>query len=253
MKKYFKNLIIVLGIIAFTGLNQSCTHDPFLLDEMEPDPMDTMTNPMDTMVVDTTIMENPCDSTVIYFKKDILPILQGSCALSGCHDASSAAKGVILDNYENVTNTIDVSPFNLGGSQLYEILTTSNTSQIMPPGGKLENTQISLIAQWILQGALDLECDYEPVGCDTVDISYSGTISKILSNSCYACHSTSIAFGDVILDTYDGVKKEAESDRLLGVLNWDQGFQRMPQGKNQLDSCTIAKVKSWIDEGAQNN
>jgi hypothetical protein len=40
---------------------------------------------------------------------------------------------------------------------------------------------------------------------------------------------------------------------LYGSINWESGFSMMPQGQNQLDSCTIAKVKTWIDEGAKNN
>ena len=81
--------------VSMMILQESCTHDPFI-----PDMMDE--NPIDTMTMDTTIIAEPCDTTIIYFNTEILPILNGSCAFSGCHDASTASDGVILDNYENV-------------------------------------------------------------------------------------------------------------------------------------------------------
>ena len=234
-------------------IQQSCTHDPFLMEELDPNPMDTMTTPLDTMLIDTTMIGVPCDSTLIYFNKDILPILIGSCAFSGCHDAASANDGVILDNYENVISTAKVVPFDLSDSELYEVMTDDDPDDVMPPTGKLDNATINLIAQWILQGAENLECDYETEDCSTEDISYSGFISGVFSTSCNGCHSTSAAFGGVILDTHAGVSAVVDAGRLYGSINGDQGFESMPQGQDQLDSCSIAKIKSWIDDGALDN
>ena len=258
MNNAVNHILIVLAIIAWICIHQSCTHDSLIMDDMEPDPMDTMSNPMDTMVVDTMDMdttgnEMPCDPDVVYFQNDILPILQGSCAFSGCHDADSASDGVILDNYENVLNTADVEPFDLSDSKLYEVITENDPDDVMPPTGKMDNAKISLIAQWILQGALDLECDQETSDCETENVSYSGFVAGIFDTSCNGCHSTTAAFGGVILGQYEMVKIEVDNGKLFGAINWDEGFERMPQGQDQLDSCTIVKIKSWIDEGAQNN
>lgn len=258
MNKDVNHILIIFGIIAWICMHQSCTHDSLIMDDMEPDPMDTMTYPMDTMVVDTMDIDTtgngmPCNPDIVYFQNDILPILQGSCAFSGCHDADSASDGVILDNYENVLNTADVEPFDLSDSKLYEVITENDPDDVMPPTGKMDNAKISLIAQWILQGALDNECDEDTSDCDTDNISYSGFVSGVFSTSCNGCHSTTAAFGGVILDTYSGVNTVINNNRLYGAINWDQGFERMPQGQNQLDDCTIAKIKSWIDDGAENN
>jgi len=228
-----------------------------MIEDMEPDPMDTMTNPMDTMVIDTmdmdtTTMGIPCDPDIVYFQNDILPILLGSCAFSGCHDMATATDGVILDNYDDVINTADVEAFDLSDSKLYEVITDDDPEEMMPPSEKLDNESINLIALWILQGAENLECDEEDI-CDTSDISYSGFVEGVFSTSCNGCHSTSAAFGGVILDTYTDVVVEVENGKLYGAINWDEGFERMPQGQDQLDSCTIAKIKSWIDDGAQDN
>ena len=237
------------SIIAY----QSCTHDPFLIDDIDPDPMDTINNPIDTMNIDTTDIVTPCDPDLIYFSKDILPILLGSCAISGCHDAATATEGIILDNYVNVVNTAKVKPFDLSDSELYEVITEDDPDKLMPPTGKLDNAKISLIAQWILEGAKNLECDEEIEGCDTENISYSGFVKGIFNTSCIGCHSTSAASGGVILDTYAGVKTVVNNNRLYGAINWDVGFEKMPQGQDKIDDCKISKIKSWIDDGAQNN
>lgn len=229
-----------------------------MIDETDPNMMDTTQNPVDTMVVDTmvidtTIIMNPCDSNIIYFDKDILPILIGSCAFAGCHDVATASDGVVLDSYDNVLNSDVVEPFDLSDSELYEVITESDVDKVMPPSGKLENAQISLIAAWILQGAKNLECDEENELCITGNISYSGFVKDVFDTSCNGCHSTTAAFGGVILDTYEGVKITVDTERLYGAINWNANFSPMPQGQAQLDSCKIAKIKSWIDEGAQNN
>ena len=155
--KKYHFLYLALTIIIVV-IQLSCTHDSFLPGNMEPDPMDTMD--IDTIPMDTTFVGNPCDTNVIYFQNDILPLLLGSCAFSGCHDAASASDGVILNNYDNVINTADVTPFNLSESKIYKVITENDPEDVMPPTGKLDNEKINLIAQWILQGAKNLECDH---------------------------------------------------------------------------------------------
>lgn len=147
-----------MGILIWICLHQSCTHDP-IFDDMDPDPIDTMDNHIDTMDIDTTDMENPCDSTIVYFLNEILPVFVNNCALSGCHDAATATNGVVLDNYENIINTEKIEPFDLDDSEIYELITENDPNKVMPPSGKLDDNQINLIGSWITQGAQDLECE----------------------------------------------------------------------------------------------
>ena len=242
MKKYIFGFLTILTVAYIL---QSCTHDPIMIDEFEPDPKDTMT-------IDTTIVGNPCDPEIVYFDRDIQPILMGSCAFSGCHNTATATKDVILDSYENVISTAKVKPFDLEGSDLYEVITDSDPDKVMPPSGKIQNQKVNLIALWILQGAENLVCD-EPVNCVSEDISYNDYVKEILNISCIGCHSTAAASGGVVLDSYQEVKKVADAGRLYGSINRDQGYSEMPKNQEQLDSCIISKIKSWIDEGAKNN
>ncbi|MBC7885708.1 MAG: hypothetical protein H7X99_09550 [Saprospiraceae bacterium] len=196
----------------------------------------------------------PCKVDVIYFEKDVLPILSASCAYSGCHNAVSRKDGIILDTYANVMNTGKVKPGNLKGSKLYEAITETDSDDIMPPkpAVKLSNAQIDIVAKWILQGAKNETCDFNSAPCNTDNISFNNFVRPALA-SCTSCHKTGNTSGGINLDTYNGVKSAAESGRLYGALSWASGFKPMPQGGSKFGDCNIKKIKSWIDAGAQNN
>jgi hypothetical protein len=103
---------------------------------------------------------NICHPDTVYFQRDILPLLNSSCAKAGCHDAATANDGVILDSYFNVMATADVEPGNPDDSDLYEVITDDDPEDRMPPPplDPLTNNQIAMIRKWILQGAQDLNC-----------------------------------------------------------------------------------------------
>ena len=70
----------------------------------------------------------PIDTTKIIddlcFERDVLPILQSTCAMSGCHDAETAAHEVVLDSWESIMNSEEdlVTPFDPRESELWEVL-----------------------------------------------------------------------------------------------------------------------------------
>jgi len=49
------------------------------------------------------------------------------------------------------------------------------------------------------------------------------------------------------------VKTIADNGTLIGTISWETGFENMPQGGDQLSDCNIAKIQSWVDDGAPNN
>jgi len=212
--------------------------------------VDTTDNP-----VDTTDMGTPCDSNTIYFNQQILPILQSNCAFSGCHDAATAQDGVILESYEQVMQTADVRPFDLSGSDLYEVITEDDEDKRMPPppNARLTSGQVQLISQWILQGAENLECDEDAQGCDTENRSFAAHIQPVITNNCLGCHSGGAPSGGINLSTYAGVKTVADNGRLLGAIRREAGFSPMPQGAAQLPQCTIDQFAAWVADGAPNN
>ncbi len=203
---------------------------------------------------DTTSTGTPCNPDIVYFERDILPILTTNCAFAGCHNAATASEGVKLDNYQNVVNTGKVKPFKPNDSKLYEVITENDPSDVMPPppAQKLTQVQINTIAKWINQGAKNEMCDFNSEPCNTTNVSYNNFIKPTLA-ACTTCHKTGNAGGGINLDSYTGIKSAADGGRLYGALSWAQGYKTMPQGGSKLTVCQLSKIKSWIDAGAPQN
>lgn len=92
------------------------------------------------------------------------------------------------------------------------------------------------------------------VECITTEMSYSNDIAPILQgNGCVGCHNNSLQSGGVNLEGYENVKSSAETGKLLGTINHDDGFKPMPQGMAKIENCQIEKIKAWIEQGTLNN
>ncbi|MBP7239450.1 MAG: hypothetical protein KBA14_04450 [Saprospiraceae bacterium] len=256
----YLNKMVFAGIILIATLSMvmpSCVHDSF--SPVDPGPIDTTgmpidTTPVDTMDIDTTL-GTPCDTNLVYFTQDVLPILVSNCAKSGCHDTQTHEEGVILNNFNNVLNTGKVKPFDLNKSKLYKAITTTSGEERMPPSPaqRLTSDEITLISKWILQGAQDLTCN-EVVGtCDTTLVSYSTFVAPVLKTYCVGCHSGASPSGNLTLTSHAAVQSLAFNGRLIGAITWAYGYKPMPQGTNKLSDCKINKIKAWVNDGAQNN
>jgi hypothetical protein len=84
----------------------------------------------------------PCNVVTVSFSKDIMPLIQTECAISGCHVQGGNGNG-IFDNYQNVKAKVD------NGSLRNRVIIQRD----MPPSGPLSNCQIAYIEEWINQGA----------------------------------------------------------------------------------------------------
>lgn len=243
LKIVFHLLVIISMISQF-----SCEHSPVLM-------VDDDMMPVDTMPVDTMVTTMPCDSQIVYFDLQVLPVLISNCAFSGCHDAESAEDGVVLISYETVIETADVEAFNLDDSELYEVLVDDDEEERMPPAptASLSPDLINLIAKWILQGAEDLACDPDANGCDTENVSFSATIEPLINTHCGGCHTGSSPSSGISLNTHADVKIVADDDSFLGAVSWSTDFVTMPQGGSQLSPCLIDQIDAWITDGALNN
>ncbi|RMF02338.1 MAG: hypothetical protein D6772_03615 [Bacteroidetes bacterium] len=248
----FLLLVVVAGYLLLQM--SACKHDPFISED-DMMPIDTTGNPVDTMGNPVDTMGTPCDSTLVYFERDILPLLNSNCAFSGCHDAASARDGVNLTTYEAVINTAEVQPFDLSDSELYEVITDSDPDDRMPPPPRapLSSTQINLIARWILQGADNLSCDPGAGSCETSSVSYLQNLVPLLQTHCVGCHSGSTPSANINLSTYAGVRAVGLNGRLVGAIRHDSGFSAMPQGGAKLDDCSIRQFEAWVADGAPEN
>jgi mono/diheme cytochrome c family protein len=88
--------------------------------------------------------------------------------------------------------------------------------------------------------------------CVTTGVTYSGTVSPIISANCLGCHGATPS-APFSLNTYAAVKAKVDDGRLFGAISHAAGFSPMPKGGAQLGQCEINKIKAWIDAGAPNN
>jgi hypothetical protein len=100
----------------------------------------------------------------------------------------------------------------------------------------------------------DKEAMVAASGCpDTLNISFAIKVEPLLRANCFSCHGNGASLGNISLDTYDEIKNLAINGHLLGAISHAAGFAPMPAGADKLSDCNITAVKTWIEEGAQNN
>lgn len=90
--------------------------------------------------------------------------------------------------------------------------------------------------------------------CDTTNVTFSGTIVTILSNSCYSCHSnnTAAAAGNNIhLENYADVTARAAA--VTGSIKHTGSFSPMPKNGGMIKACSIAQFDIWVRNGILNN
>ena len=119
-----KNILFILACILTSALLGSCYYDKAEL--LYPD------------------SKLPCDTTAVSkYSTDVLPIMSSSCNMSGCHNTTDAASGVILDTYAGVK--VQALNGRLMGS-------TSATGTMPKGANKLLNCTLAKIQKWIDSG-----------------------------------------------------------------------------------------------------
>ena len=207
-------------------------------------------NPQEEVTPQKTNTINPTpENDSVSFQTEILPLLVANCAMSGCHDAGSAAEGIVLNNYNNVMRIVRAN--NTSNSDLYDVITETRINKRMPPppANPLPPDQIALIAKWINQGAKNTNIPR----CDTNVFTYTGAIQGILNTNCNGCHSNITTGGGVLLNSYDNAKNSAISGKLLCSVAQNSTCSPMPKGGAKLDACKITTIKKWIAAGYPNN
>ncbi len=235
----------ISGVVGLVVLLSACQHDPIIPTGWIPPPPP----PPD----DTTVNGNPCNPDTVYFENDILPLLNSSCAIPGCHDAITAEEGVVLNNYNNIINTGDVQPGDPSESKIFKTITESDPGDRMPPPGSgvttLTPDQIMDIFTWIQQGALNNGCD----GCDTTDVTFSASVFPLIQTNCTGCHSGPTPQGGLSLTNYSQIAANATSGKLMNSLNGTGGIPQMPSGQPELSDCAKRTIEIWIENGTPDN
>jgi len=91
--------------------------------------------------------------------------------------------------------------------------------------------------------------------CDTTNINYSVTVTKILNANCTSCHganANSLGAG-IVLNTYATVKPYITNGRLVNSILQNGNASPMPKNMAKMDVCSINKIILWVNKGALNN
>ncbi|MBN1337822.1 MAG: hypothetical protein JXA03_00785 [Bacteroidales bacterium] len=102
---------------------------------------------------------------------------------------------------------------------------------------------------------IDNEEDLYPQtgGCDTANVTYTLSIAPLMADKCNSCHGGNSPEAGLKTDNYNDLKTLAGDGRLQGTVNHLSGYSPMPKNKPKLSDCNLAKIKTWIDNGALNN
>lgn len=90
--------------------------------------------------------------------------------------------------------------------------------------------------------------------CDTTNVTFTGTIVPILSNSCYSCHSNAAAASagnNIRLQDYADVQIRAAS--IAGSIKHIGAFSPMPKNGGSIKTCSITQFDIWVRTGMINN
>lgn len=194
-----------------------------------------------------------CSADTAYFQQQVLPVFISNCAVSGCHDAASHQKGVVLTDYANIVSTGDVRAGRPDNSKVWKMINETDPAKRMPPlpRSPLTQAQKDLIGKWITQGARNNSC--QASACDTVTVTFSGAVKNIINNKCLGCHNGTAASAGINLSAHAGIKAKVDDGRLWGTINHLSGYSPMPKGGSKLSDCEIAQFRKWIAAGAPNN
>ena len=206
-------LFLISSTILFSECFYSCRHDPVI------------------------------PTTPVCFDSNVLPIILSNCTMAGCHGTTNSESDFILTSYDNIMQSGTVSGGQPKSSSLYNSITTGSDNH-MPPGYRLTDDQIKWIYVWILQGANHTTCNSI---CDSINMTYSGTIQTVINNYCMGCHSSSTPSGNVVLQTYNDLLTIANNGKLQNsVINYT--VKPMPPS-GQLSTCQIAQLQNWLNNG----
>ena len=95
---------------------------------------------------------------------------------------------------------------------------------------------------------------YLSSSCDTTNVTFSGTIVSILSNSCYSCHSNNTAAANgknIRLENHADVV--VSSVAVAGAMKHIAPYFPMPKNGGKVKVCSITQFDVWVRNGMPNN
>lgn len=94
------------------------------------------------------------------------------------------------------------------------------------------------------------------LSCDTINVTFSKSILPILHTNCLGCHDAAdyaSMGGNINLEDFTTIKRLVVGGNFYGAVTHNPLRSPMPKGGAKLDTCSITKIKIWIDKGALDN
>lgn len=195
-----------------------------------------------------------CDPNTIFFEQQVLPLLISNCAVPGCHNQPTDDNDDIeITSYATLMASDIIRLNDPLDSDLWEAINETDPADVMPqpPQNPLTAEQKEIIRQWLLQGAQNNSC--VPTTCDTLNVTYSGTIAPLVAQRCGGCHGGGSPQGGLDFGTWDDLHLVADDGRLAAAIQHLDGAVAMPPSGNMLPDCRIQQFLIWIADGAPNN
>ena len=82
--------------------------------------------------------------------------------------------------------------------------------------------------------------------CDSVHVTFNGTVNPILQAKCVVCHNSTTTGGNIDFTKYADIARIAENGHLMGAIEHKSGYSAMPKNGNKLSVCDIALIRKWI-------
>jgi hypothetical protein len=196
----------------------------------------------------------------ICFERDVLPVFQNSCAISGCHDGHGESE-LVLNNYVSISHT--VNPGNPYSSKAYQSIIAVSGEHKMPPDQPLSLENRLVIRLWIEQGAKLTTCPdttgqgngyINPLSCFSRDI-LPVLVSRCASSGCHdpISHREGYVFSSYTSTLTAVTPGNPGDSKLYEVIKYATGEEKMPPAASpQLTAAEIDSIAAWISYGALN-
>ncbi len=184
-----KSVLIILGALFITTLTIQCTKEGVNAGLVSRALVDAPDSTVFSPFYDSNVVAKADaipDVNDYAIGKGVLSIVKNNCASSSCHGGNIKP---LLNTFADVKAL--VVPGNPDGSKLFQMVTTSDLNQAMPPinyGVDLSITEKTIIYNWILHGAKespDLQ-DFRP------------SAISLITNGCASanCHNAATVGGE---------------------------------------------------------
>jgi len=198
---------------------------------------------------------------VICFEKEVLPIFQNNCGISGCHDGKGESR-LTLNNYVDIRRGVVAG--NPGASGLYKAIIGKGGENRMPPDQPLSLESRTIIRLWIEQGAKLTVCpdtsSQPPVipPYNNPHACFSRDILPLLVSSCgmAGCHGATNPQEDYTFVSYSSTIRAVTPGNpgnsiLYQAITTTTGEHRMPPlPYSSLSTAAIDSIAAWISYGA---